>query len=286
MNTPIRKVGIVLRPSSPQLRDTFMRVRDELEKSGIEVMIESNSSGMIGLIGSEFASIIKQCDALMSLGGDGTLISLLRRAYPHHIPSLGVNTGKLGFLTAFMPEYLPRFTDKLKNGEYDIKKHLILQAHIESANGESKTAIAVNEFLISKHDLSGIVSIDAQINHTHFNTYTCDGLIIGTPTGSTAYNISAGGSVIYPYCRNILITPIAPHSLTQRPLVLSDEFELTFSTKEEAKFIIDGQEMIDIMPSDCVKIRALDEGALIIYPQERDYFAILQEKFKWGEKHG
>jgi len=285
MNPPIRKVGIILRPSSPQLKSAFLHICEELENAGIEVVLESISGGMIELFGRDFKNLANECDAFVSIGGDGTLISLLRRAYPYHLPSLGINTGKLGFLTAFMPEFLPKFIPEIKSGKYIIQEHLVLQAHIESANNVRKEVLAINEFLLSKHDLSGMVSIAAKINHSPFNTYTCDGLIIGTPTGSTAYNISAGGSVIYPYCRNILLTPIAPHSLTQRPLVLSDEFELEFSTKQRAKFIIDGQEIIDIMPDDAIRISALKKGALLIYPHERDYFAILQEKFKWGEKH-
>ena len=131
--------------------------------------------------------------------------------------------------------------------------------------------------------MSGMVRICASIDNKHFNTYVCDGLIIGTPTGSTAYNISAGGSVIYPYCRNILLTPLAPHSLTQRPLVLNDEFVLEFYAQQRAKLIIDGQEMIDITPTHRIQIQALSQSAKLIYPQTRDYFSVLKEKFKWGD---
>lgn len=288
LNPPLQKVGIVLRPSSPELKGVFLQVCEELNNAGIEVSLESISGGMIELLGRDFSYIATQCDALFSLGGDGTLISMLRRAFEYRLPCMGINTGRLGFLTAIMPDNLKSFIPNLKSGDYTLQNHLVLQAKVYNTQTQQEamhTFIAINEFLISKHDLSGMVSIDAHIDGKHFNTYGCDGLIIGTPTGSTAYNISAGGSVIYPYCRNILLTPIAPHSLTQCPLVLNDEFVLEFRPKQRAKLIIDGQEMIDIMPFHKVQIQALKQSAMLIYPRTRDYFNVLKEKFKWGDEY-
>ncbi len=334
-NKPISKVGIVLRPSSPELKSIFLQTREMLEDSGIEVMLDSISGGMIELLGRDFHQIAQRCDGFISLGGDGTLISMLRRAFSYNLPCMGINTGRLGFLTAFMPNQLREFIPHLQNGSYALESHLVLQAlvfepcmgintgrlgfltafmpnqlrefipHLQNGSyaleshlvlqalvfedKDSTTPLhsilAINEFLINKHELSGMVQIDAHIDEMYFNSYRCDGLIIGTPTGSTAYNISAGGSVIYPYCRNILLTPIAPHSLTQRPLVLSDEFVLEFYVKQRAKLIIDGQEMLDILPHYKVQIRALPQSAMLIYPPNRDYFSVLKEKFSWGEEH-
>lgn len=283
-NASIHKVGVILRPSSPEIKSVFLHVHKELIGGNIEVMLESISGGMIELLGRDFGYIVAQCDALLSLGGDGTLIAMMRRAFEYGLPCMGINTGRLGFLTALMPNELHDFIPKLKSGDYTLQNHLVLQAEVYNENKELlHTFLAINEFLISKHELSGMVHIHASIDTNPFNTYSCDGLIIGTPTGSTAYNISAGGSVIYPYCRNILLTPIAPHSLTQRPLVLSDEFVLEFCAEQRAKLIIDGQEMIDIMPAYSLRIRALKESAKLIYPRTRDYFHVLQEKFKWGD---
>lgn len=282
-NHPINKVGIILRPSTPGLKDVFLQTRESFAKHHIEVLLDSISGGMIGLLGTDFKTMAKECDALVSLGGDGTLISMVRRAFEYQLPCMGINTGRLGFLTALMPQNLESFIPYLCDGAYDVKQHLVLEAVIHSAKEKQRKLIALNEFLISKHELCGMVDIYAKIDNIPFNTYTCDGLIIGTPTGSTAYNISAGGSVIYPYCRNILLTPIAPHSLTQRPLVLSDEFVLEFHVKERAKLVIDGQENIDIIPTDKICIRALSQSALLIYPPTRDFFSVLREKFKWGE---
>lgn len=287
-NKPISKVGIVLRPSSPELKSIFLQTREMLEDSGIEVMLDSISGGMIELLGRDFHQIAQRCDGFISLGGDGTLISMLRRAFSYNLPCMGINTGRLGFLTAFMPNQLREFIPHLQNGSYALESHLVLQALVfedKDSTTPLHSILAINEFLINKHELSGMVQIDAHIDEMYFNSYRCDGLIIGTPTGSTAYNISAGGSVIYPYCRNILLTPIAPHSLTQRPLVLSDEFVLEFYVKQRAKLIIDGQEMLDILPHYKVQIRALPQSAMLIYPPNRDYFSVLKEKFSWGEEH-
>ena len=208
---------------------------------------------------------------------------MVRRCYGKNIACMGINTGRLGFLTAVMPNELESFLPHLANATYDLQAHMMLECHILRDEKPYCHLFALNEFLISKQTLSGLIDIEAKINGWSFNTYFCDSLIVGTPTGSTAYNISVGGSVVYPHCKNILLTPVAAHSLTQRPLIVDSGVKLEFGVRERALLIIDGQESIDILPQDRILIQQSPQDAHLIYPKERNYFEILREKFKWGE---
>ena len=229
---------------------------------------------------------------MVSIGGDGTLISLIRHSIDFNKPIFGVNMGRVGFLTSIQINELSDFLSKLKRGDFALYSHLLLKGEIigesnstnPNAPQNPQTLRCVNEFLITKQNISGMISIEAKINGKYFNTYRADGLIIGTPTGSSAYNISAGGPIVYPYNRNILLTPVCAHSLTQKPLILNDEFSLEFAVSEgRAKIIIDGQDIIDFLQGAKFCVSILDKNAHLIYDKARDYFAVLREKFGWGD---
>ena len=279
----VAKVGVILRPSSPDLKAVFESISGVFGAYGMEMKLDSISAAMIGLRGVEFATLVEWSDILLSIGGDGTLIAMVRRCYGKNIACMGINTGRLGFLTAVMPNELESFLPHLANATYDLQAHMMLECHILRDEKPYCHLFALNEFLISKQTLSGLIDIEAKINGWSFNTYFCDSLIVGTPTGSTAYNISVGGSVVYPHCKNILLTPVAAHSLTQRPLIVDSGVKLEFGVRERALLIIDGQESIDILPQDRILIQQSPQYAHLIYPKERNYFQILREKFKWGE---
>lgn len=282
MSVAVHKIGVILRPSTPSLSEAYHYLRGIAQKHSIEINIDSISGGMIGVYGVEFSKLCEWSDILITLGGDGTLISTLRRAFFYNKPILGINTGRLGFLTAIGLDELESFIDKLKNGRYVIQSQMLLEAEFSSALNQK--IYCLNEFLISKQDVSGMIKILASINGKHFNKYFSDGLIVGTPAGSTAYNISAGGAVVYPYMRNILLTPICAHSLTQRPLIVNDECVLEFKLADSrANLVIDGQEILPFHQKDTLQIRSSKSNALLIYDEKRDYFEVLRQKFNWGE---
>ncbi|WP_343217633.1 NAD(+)/NADH kinase [Helicobacter sp. 13S00477-4] len=283
MNPSILKVGTLLRPSTPTLKESFLQIKEVFETQGIEVMLESISAGMIGFRGMDFELMCQEVDALLSLGGDGTLISALRRSYGYKIPAFGINTGHLGFLTAIGPSEAKEFGCMLTSGNYAIDEHMMLEGIIQTDKGEKRFYV-LNEVLISKKNISGMLKIYAKIAKEIFNVYYVDSLIVGTPTGSTAYNISAGGAVVYPFCRNILLTPISAHSLTQRPMVLSDEFMLEFSVEDDCVLVVDGQEILQMQKNDILFISPASLSAKLIQKKSRSYFRILKEKFKWGEE--
>ncbi len=279
--TKLEKVGVILRPSTPELKNYFFKIKEIFEAEGIEVLIDSISAGMINVYGVDFDFMCKESDVLVAIGGDGTLISLTRRSYKYNKPILGINVGKLGFLTDINPNEIALFIKKLKNGEYRIDLRMIIEAKIND-----KEIFSFNDVVINRKVLSRMVNIQAMINNEVFNTYYGDGLIISTPTGSTAYNLSANGPVVFPLTEAFIITPICPHSLTQRPLVLPVDFEIEFKIDDKigAEVIVDGQEIFNLSPNDTISIKLAKRKVQLIHRIERNYFDVLREKLGWGGK--
>lgn len=279
----IKKIGVILRPSTPGLKDFFLHLKNLLEREGFSVMLDSISGGMIGLYGVDFIRLCAEIDILITLGGDGTLISAARRSHAFNKPILGINTGRLGFLTAIQKDEVDEFIMLLKRGKYRVESRLMLEGKL-SGSSNSEPFFAVNDIIIARRPISSMIEISARVDGVQFNTYYGDGLIVATPTGSTAYNISAGGPVVYPYSKNMILTPICAHSLTQRPLVLPSEFviELRLEEEEGASIVIDGQEMLDLQSGESLTIKVASSEAHFIHRLEHDYFRVLREKFSWG----
>ena len=409
----IDKIALIVRPESPELANACKEVIAIFERFGVEVCALESSVQALGLdprLACKESELGERAQALVSLGGDGTLISAVRKSLGLGLPVLGINMGRLGFLTAIKPSELEEFVPLLKGGEYVLDSHHLLQGLLvdsalsehsrvgflakngdccgepavittqgnsldspcktrdtarrrrcffskapflaqkscredtalestfennaqnfnESAkdsricdeksllceraqgrilgvcNRRVRDAIkdlsrkaestseqpaqetlspfyVLNEILITKKDISGMIKIYATINNEHFHTYRADGLIIATPTGSSAYNISAGGSLVHPQCRVILLTPVCAHSLTQRPMIVSDNFCLQFSVEEDSVIMLDGQERIDFRKGDTLFVQGSFPIQLIQHPK-RSYFAVLEEKFGLGGK--
>jgi NAD+ kinase len=280
------KVGIVLRPSSPDLLDLFLRVKNEFAKYNAKVYLDTNSAKMIGHIGIEFDRMCEECDILVSIGGDGTLISLARRSYKYNKPIMGINAGNLGFLTDVTLDEIESFIEKFFRGEYRIDKRMMLRIDVDG-----KKYYAFNDIVFSKETISAMVDLrveaeclnDKEKEKYWLNTYYGDGLIISTPTGSTAYNLSAGGPVVFPLTKSLILTPLCPHSLTQRPLVLPSDFRLIIDSKAKVEIILDGQEIVHLYNKKA-KIKIASKPARLIHRMERNYFDVLREKLNWGEK--
>jgi len=278
------KVGVVLRPSSPDLLELFLKVKNEFEKYNAKVYLDTNSAKMIGLIGIEFDRMCDECNILVSIGGDGTLISLARRSYKYNKPIMGINAGNLGFLTDVTVDEIESFIAKFFAGEYRIDKRMMLRIEVDG-----KKYYAFNDIVFSKETISAIVDLKVEAEcmtekeKYWLNTYYGDGLIVSTPTGSTAYNLSAGGPVVYPLTKSLILTPLCPHSLTQRPLVLPSDFKLIIESKAKVEVILDGQEIVHLYGKKA-KVKIASKSARLIHRMERNYFDVLREKLNWGEK--
>jgi len=279
----IKKIGIILRPSKPELKETFFKAKHIFESFGFEVMLDTNSASMIGLLGQEFELLCESSNVLVTIGGDGTLISTVRRSYKHNLPVLGIHAGKLGFLADIDMSELEEFALKLKVGDYRIDKRAMLEAKIQTKEGV-QSIVAFNDIVFSRPSISKMIHLDMSVDNRSFNTYYGDGVIVSTPTGSTAYNLSAGGPVLFPLTQVYALTPISPHSLTQRPVVLPGHFSLEVKTPEaNALAIVDGQDMYEFGCGDSITISLAEESALLIHRKEFNYFDVLKEKLSWGE---
>lgn len=278
----IKRVGIVLRPSTPELKELFLEAKRIFESRGIEVSIDHVSGGMIDVMGQPFDHMCRNSDFLVTIGGDGTLISAVRRSYEYQIPVLGIHAGKLGFLADLDFGELESFMDDLMKGDYRIDKRAMLEATISTQHGESKV-VAFNDIVLTRPSISKMIRLETYVDGRNFNTYYGDGVVISTPTGSTAYNLSAGGPVLFPLTQVFALTPICPHSLTQRPVVLPGHFEIEVKTSDSsALVIVDGQDMVEISDKDTVHIKLADGGAHLIHRKEFNYFEVLKEKLGWG----
>jgi NAD+ kinase len=274
-------VGIILKPNAPELKDIYLTIKDIFHKASIKVLLAKSSAIMIDdNSGIEFNTLCMKSDFLVTIGGDGTLISASRRSLKYNKAVLGINLGKLGFLTDILPQELESFLEDFKNNEYNLDTRMMIEATI----GEYK-CVSFNDIVITRKSISHMVNIEVRIDGKLVNSYYGDGLIVATPTGSTAYNLSSGGPVVYPLLDAFIVTPICPHSLTQRPLVLPCEFELELTTQDidGAVIIVDGQDTYDIKQNEKVIIKMALQKAQLIVRKNRDYFHMLSTKLYWGQ---
>jgi len=279
----IDNIGVIVRPKS-ELSSSVTRLENALKTHGISLHVENEGAKYLGRSGGEtFDDLAKNCDMLVSLGGDGTLLSVCRRAYEYEIPVLGIHAGQLGFLTDTKLDEMEDFVDALAQGKYRIDGRMMLEVMLQSQGLNVKT-VAFNDMVFSRASISSMAKIDAYIDDSLFNAYYGDGVIVCTPTGSTAYNISAGGPIVYPLTEALILTPICPHSLTQRPLVLPGDFTLKLQSMDDTVLVVDGQDTYNMNEWESVQVRIAPKMARLVHNLERNYFDILREKLHWGDK--
>lgn len=273
------KAGIILRPSSPELKIVYEDIKEIFKKYDIDVFLEDNSATMINLKGLQLDELCEKVDFLVSVGGDGTLLSVVRKSYYYKKPVLGINLGTLGFLTDISMNELEKFLIDFTNKNYRIDNRMMIKGTLNL-----NSFVAFNDIVITRKSISSMIKIDAKIDDKHFNSYYGDGVIISTPTGSTAYNLSVGGPILYPLTEAFLVTPVAPHSLTQRPLVMPADFEIEFTITDSqgAVVIADGQDIYELEQYDSIKIKIANHNVKMIHRCERNYFNVLSEKLRWG----
>jgi len=282
----LKKAGFVLRPNATEIATIYYEIKEQFERRGIEVMLLESSAKELGLKGVTLEQMSQNADFFVSLGGDGTLLSLVRSTYGLHKPVVGINAGNLGFLADVKLDEVEQFLDRLESGEYRIDDRLMIAGYLQKASGEQLPFIAFNDVVITSPKPSKMVQINASIDGERFNVYRGDGVIISTPTGSTAYNLAAGGPVVYPLTKAFIVTPVMAHSLAnQRPLVVPADFKIALDAqKYEAIATIDGQEVLELNEGDVLYIEGAKEGALLLHKAERNYFSVLREKLHWGDK--
>jgi len=277
--------GFTIKPNDSSLKDIYLNIKTIFEGKGIKVLLSNSSAGTIGEDGMDFDEMCKESDFLVSLGGDGTLLSLVRKSYKHKKPVLGINAGNLGFLADINIDSVDEFLDDLLSGKYTIDERMMIEGYIVSPHKTKVSFFAFNDVVLTRPTISKMVKIDAMIDGKWFNTYRGDGLIVSTPTGSTAYNLAVGGPVMYPLTKAFIMTPISAHSLTQRPLVVPADFTIELTSAEEKMIlIVDGQDDYSLSCGDTVVIKGAKRGAKMLHGLNKTYFDTLREKLHWGDK--
>jgi len=277
----MRRVGFVLRPNSKEIYKLFESIKEKFEERGVEVYLSDIYSNRVGDGYVKFEDMCREVDILISLGGDGTLLSLVRKSYGFDKPILGINAGNLGFLADTRVEQVDEMIDVLLSGDYRIDNRMLIYGYIETKLKKHKF-YAFNDVVITRPTISHMAKIDAFIDKDWFNSYYGDGLLISTPTGSTAYNLSLGGPILYPLSKVFIMTPIAPHSLTQRPLVVPSDFTIHFTSPNRLVVVVDGQDNYTLYPDDKLVIKGAIKDAKLIHKKEHSYFKVLREKLSWG----
>ncbi len=282
----IKTVGFVLKPNDPEIKSLYERIKAEFECRNITVLLAEKSAEMIDEVGTPFSKMCEKSDFLVSLGGDGTLLSLVRRSYGYHKPVMGINAGNLGFLADITIDDVDNFLEQLLAGVYRIDNRMMIEGSIQTKDGKTKRFFAFNDVVITRPVISKMVKINASIDGDRFNTYRGDGLIISTPTGSTAYNLAVGGPMVFPLTQAFILTPISAHSLTQRPLVVPADFTIELTSPDEKVIaMIDGQDDYIMHDGDILTIKGAEQGAKLLHRKERNYFSVLKEKLKWGDEN-
>jgi NAD+ kinase len=279
----VKKVGFFLRPNKPELLKPFKNIKKKFETFGVEVLIDRKSANMIGAFeGVECSELCKTSDILVSLGGDGTLLSTVRKSFGFNKPILSIKAGNLGFLVDLDVRDIEPFMKTLVDGEYKIEKRQILNIEI----GE-KRELALNDLSITNSERMRIANIYVYTvgeKSQLLNSYYGDGLLISTATGSTAYNLSLGGPILYPEMSDYILTPIAPHSLSQRPIILPPELKISLGMEGSDGLIkVDGQKNIFLPEHTRVNISVHKEPVQIIRTGDFSFFKNLREKLKWGD---
>jgi NAD+ kinase len=228
-------------------------------------------------------------DLLVVLGGDGTLLSAVRAVDGCPVPILGVNLGYLGFLTEISLDELYPTLEAVAAGTTPVEARMTLFASVERAGVTLGRYRVLNDAVLSKGALARISDLEVRVDGRYLTNYRADGLILGTPTGSTAYSLSAGGPIVSPHLPAIVLTPISPHTLTHRPLLLEDsaEVEVRLVSKNGDVFLtLDGQEGCELQAEDVVRVRKSDQPVLLVRSTSRDYFEVLRTKLMWGGRYG
>lgn len=277
------RVAIVAHPKKPDAPEAVVGVRKSLMKRGIEVILEPETAGLIGEEGVE--DFAKGVDLVISLGGDGTLLQTLHRIGPTDIPIVGVNIGTLGFLTACTDEEIDLLSDHLVGGEINIIGRSMLKVEMIDESGMAHEFLALNEAVLMRGETGRLVSLEARVDGELLNHYRADGLIVATPTGSTAYSMAAGGPLLEPHAKVFVITPICPHSMSNRSLVVAEDSVIELSPsgggEEPILFSVDGRDILRIKRDSIVRVSRHEQTLRLVRLPGHSFYDTLRKKLHW-----
>lgn len=285
----INRIGITSKPKKPEVRQIVPSLVDWLRQRSIEVLIDKETGSALDrtemcVTRNEMPSRV---DLIIVLGGDGTLLATARVLNRKPVPLLPVNLGGLGFLTVITQDELYPTLETVLAGDFRTEKRVQIEADVIRAGEVISSFLALNDVVLNKGAIARILDFDVRVDGQFISTYKADGLIVSTPTGSTAYSLAAGGPVIAPSVQAFIVTPICAHTLTNRPIVLPDsaQIEVEVKTQRESVYLtVDGQVGIAVRSEDAVHMRRASSFVELIRSPQKNYFEVLRQKLKWGER--
>ena len=290
--TSIKRIGVVVKPHRPEALETLCKLTEWLTTRGINLVgapavdrerIEHETGCVIEVIPEE--ELPQKVDLILVLGGDGTMIATARMLGDREVPVIGVNYGGLGYLAEFRIDELFTALESILAGDYKLEQRVMLAVELRRGNELVTKNRVLNDVVMNKSALARIIHIETYLNDQFVNSFRADGLIVSTPTGSTAYNLSAGGPIIFPTMNTVVITPICPFTLSNRPIVVPDDsvIEIRLMTeKEDVALTLDGQVGFPIQTRNRVIIRKSNTTFNLVQPKNRNYFDLLRDKLRWG----
>jgi NAD+ kinase len=283
-----KTIGILIKPKSPEIKPTLQGLVGWLRERSATVLLDTAATALLSEQGGvQKSQLAAQADVLIVLGGDGTILSAARLAAERGIPILGVNMGGLGFLTEVQLDDLYGALDRLFANDFVIDERLMLHALIHRHGEIVASGTVLNDVVISKGTLARMIELKIAIQGQFITNLRADGLIVSTPTGSTAYSLSAGGPIVNPSVQALILTPISPHTLTHRPLIVPADVEIEViltSRDDGAMATLDGQVGVAIVQGDTTLVRVSDRRTKLVRFPESHYYDVLREKLKWGDR--
>jgi len=284
-----RTVGIVSRPRQAEIASVVPKLIEWLEGRGLAVLYDRETGSCLASGGRERSreELAGAVDLLIVLGGDGTLLSAARLLGEHSVPILPVNLGGLGFLTSVTLAELYPILEEVLAGRSRLSERTLLDTRVVRDGKVFAHHHALNDIVLNKGAVARIIDLDLHVDGNLVCSYKADGLILSTPTGSTAYSLAAGGPIVYPTVAAFIVTPICPHTLTNRPLVIPDttQLEVSFRAADEPVYLtVDGQVGVELHHADKVSVAKAVHRILLVRPARKSYFEILRKKLKWGER--
>lgn len=288
----MKKIAIFAKVHDPRCLGVAEELIEWLARRGITASVEDHLSKQLKspsvAESAESPEIARDADLVVVLGGDGTLIAAARLVGERSVPILGVNLGSLGFLTEITLNELYPSVERCLKGDFEVSERMMLLASVERAGEVVELHRVLNDVVINKGALARIIDMETSVSGRYLTTFKADGLIVSTPTGSTGYSLSANGPIIHPELECISITPICPHTLTNRPLVMAGDARISIrleSSIDEAVFLtLDGQVGVKLLCGDVVQIRKSGHSTRLVQSRSKDYFEVLRTKLKWGER--
>lgn len=283
----IRVVGVVTKMHSQRAKELVPEIIEFLERGQVEVLLGEDEQSSLREFGKTYPKsyLMLHCDMVIVLGGDGTLLSLARQQGEKRVPILGINMGKLGFLTEVPVEETILSLGEAFEGKLRASSRMMLESNLLRGGQVQSVSHVLNDVVLNKAAVARILEISVLIEGEQITTIRADGIIVSTPTGSTAYNLAAGGPIVHPEMEVILLTPICPHTLTYRPVVIPGDqgLELKINGDQQTFLTLDGQYGFPLFSGDRIRIRKSPRHMVLLGRTERTYFEILQSKLKWGE---